>query len=70
MPVTKLESSDAKTIEVGQYGHVSLNASNVAADRLHRRVELSLTAARDEDVGAFFRRRASPQRNLFLWCHQ
>src|SRR5579863_9861664 len=43
-----------ETIEVGQSGNVSLNASNVAADRLHGRVELFLTAARDEDVGALF----------------
>src|ERR1700730_5797146 len=40
-----------KTIEVGQFGNVSLNASDVAADRLYGRIELFLTAARDEDVG-------------------
>src|SRR5260370_40853807 len=40
-----------KTIEVVQFGNVSLNASDVAADRLYGRVELFLTAARDEDVG-------------------
>src|SRR5579863_2406959 len=43
-----------ETIEVGQSGNVSLNTSNVAADRLHGRVELFLTAARDEDVGTLF----------------
>src|SRR5713226_5674645 len=43
-----------KTIEVGQFGNVSLNASNVATDRLYGRVELFLTAARDEDVGTLF----------------
>src|SRR5258708_35179941 len=43
-----------KTIEVGQFGYVSLNASFVAADRLYRLVELFLTAARDQDVGTFF----------------
>jgi hypothetical protein len=31
-----------------------LNACDVAADRFDRRVEFSLTAARDEDVGALF----------------
>src|SRR5258708_40157916 len=40
-----------ETIEVGQSGNVSLNTSDVAADRLHGRVELFLTTARDEDVG-------------------
>src|ERR1700755_326961 len=43
-----------ETIEVGQSGNVSVNASDVAADRLHGRVELFLTAARDEDVGTLF----------------
>src|ERR1700676_3345463 len=43
-----------KTIEVGQFGNVSLNASDVAADRLYGRVELFLTAPRDEDVGPLF----------------
>src|SRR5271170_1776276 len=40
-----------QTIEVGQAGNVSLNTGDVTADRLHSRVELFLTAARDEDVG-------------------
>src|ERR1700720_4764210 len=43
-----------KTIEVGQFGNVSLNASDVAADSLYRRTELFLTPARDEDVGTLF----------------
>src|SRR6266436_8008754 len=43
-----------KTIEVGQFGNVSLNASNVAADRLYGGVELFLTAARDEDARPLF----------------
>ncbi len=43
-----------ETIEVGQSGNVSLNTSDVAADRLHGRVELFLTAARDEDVSTLF----------------
>jgi hypothetical protein len=40
-----------ETIKVGQFGDVSLNAGNVAADCLHGLVELLLTAACDEDVG-------------------
>src|SRR6202051_3710624 len=43
-----------ETIEVVQSGNVSLNTSDVAADSLHGRVELFLTAARDEDVGTLF----------------
>src|SRR5260370_28550297 len=43
-----------QTIEVGQFGNVSLNASDVAADRLYGRVELFLTTARDHDVGPLF----------------
>src|SRR3984885_6870557 len=40
-----------KSIQVSQLGNVSLNASNVAADRLDGLVEFLLAAARDEDVG-------------------
>src|SRR6202171_6285623 len=43
-----------ETIEVGQFGNVSLNARNVAADCLHGLVELLLATARDEDVGTLF----------------
>src|SRR5260370_2404691 len=43
-----------KTIQVIQFGNVSLNASNVAADRRYGLVEFLLTAARDEDVGTLF----------------
>src|SRR5258708_6656046 len=42
-----------ETIEVGQSGNVSVNASDVVADRLHGRGELFLTAASNEDVGTF-----------------
>src|SRR5258708_13497193 len=42
-----------ETIEVGQSGNVSLNASDVVADRLHGHGELFLTAASNEDVGTF-----------------
>src|ERR1700683_2491394 len=40
-----------KSIQVSQLGNVSLNASNVAADRLDGLVEFLLAAPRDEDVG-------------------
>src|SRR5882757_6439642 len=39
-----------ETIKVGQFGSVSLNAGNVAADCLHGLVEFYLAAARDEDI--------------------
>ncbi len=41
-----------ETIKVGQFGNVSLNARNVAADRLHGLIEFFLATARDEDIGA------------------
>jgi hypothetical protein len=43
-----------KTIEVGQFGNVSLNASDVAADLLYGLVEFFPTTASDEDVGTLF----------------
>src|SRR5689334_15186730 len=43
-----------KTIKVGQFGNVSLNARNVRADRLQGLVEFLLAAARDEDIGTLF----------------
>src|SRR5258708_1864384 len=43
-----------ETIKVGQFGNVSLNARNVAADCLYGLVEFLLAAARDEDIGALF----------------
>src|SRR6267378_3305833 len=43
-----------KTIKVGQFGNVALNAGNVAADCLHGLVEFLLSTARDEDIGALF----------------
>src|SRR5882724_5073254 len=43
-----------KTIKVGQFGNVSLNAGNVAADCLHGLVEFFLAAARDEDIRTLF----------------
>src|SRR6267143_1447218 len=39
-----------ETIKVGQFGNVSLNARNVAADCLHGLVEFFLAATRDEDI--------------------
>src|SRR6202034_2383063 len=43
-----------ETIKVGQFGNVSLNASNIAANRFHGLVEFRLTTACDEDVSALF----------------
>src|SRR5580692_5738763 len=44
----------AETIKIGQLGNVSLNASDVATDRLHGLVEFLLTTARDKYVSPFF----------------
>src|SRR5579859_133254 len=43
-----------EAIKIGQFRNVSLNASDVAANCFHGLIELLLTAARDEDIGAFF----------------
>src|ERR1700681_167532 len=43
-----------KTIKVGQFGNVSLNARNVGADCLHGLVKFLRATARDEDVCTFF----------------
>src|ERR1700730_17905884 len=43
-----------KTIKVSQFGNVSLNSSNVAADCLHGLIKFRLAAARDEDECALF----------------
>src|SRR5258708_15847240 len=43
-----------KTIEVVQFGNVSLNASDVATDCLHGLFELFLPTARDQDVPTLF----------------
>src|SRR5271165_5550857 len=40
-----------ETIQVGQFGNVSLNARNVAADCLHGLIKFLLATARDENVG-------------------
>src|ERR1700676_2502370 len=42
-----------ESIEVRQFGDVSLNACDAAPDRLQRLVELLLAAARYEDIRAF-----------------
>src|SRR5258707_11703404 len=49
-----LSDSLVETIKVSQFGNVSLNARNVAADCLYGLVELLLATARDEDVGTLF----------------
>src|ERR1700676_3357950 len=43
-----------KTIKVGQFGDVSLNARNVGADCLHGLVKFIRATARDEDIGTLF----------------
>src|SRR6266478_4963728 len=40
-----------ETIQVGQFGNVSLNARNVAADCPHGLIKLLLPTAHDEDIG-------------------
>src|SRR5713101_2760472 len=42
-----------KTIKVGKFGSVALNARNIAADCLHGLVEFLLSAARDDSDLAF-----------------
>src|SRR6266576_3876909 len=55
-----------KTIEVSQFGNVSLNSRNVGADCLHGLIELLLAAARDEDIGTLFDEKfSSSQPNAF-----
>src|SRR6266436_4140182 len=49
-----LGNSLVKTIKVGEFGNVALNAGNVAADCLHGLVEFLLSTARDEDIGTLF----------------
>jgi len=43
-----------KTIKVGEFSNVALNAGNIAADCLHGLVEFLLSAARNEDIGTLF----------------
>src|SRR6266481_2449209 len=49
-----LGNSLVKTIKVGEFGNVALNARNIAADCLHGLVEFVLSAARNEDIGTLF----------------
>src|ERR1700732_2691744 len=42
-----------ETVKVGQFGNVSLNASDVASDCLHGLAKFLLTTARDEYVSPF-----------------
>src|SRR2546429_9339045 len=48
-----------ETINVGEFGNVSLNACNVLADCLHGLVEFLLATACDEDVGTFVNKQLS-----------
>src|ERR1700733_1219952 len=50
----RLSDGLIKTIKVGQFGNVSLDARDFAPDRLHGLVEFLLPTARDEDIGALF----------------
>src|SRR6266849_566649 len=43
-----------KTVKVGEFGDVTLNARDIAADCLHGLVEFFLAAARDEDISTLF----------------
>src|ERR1700726_1483504 len=43
-----------ETVKVGQFGNVSLNARNVAADCLHGLVKFLRATASDEDIGTLF----------------
>src|SRR5467141_1098636 len=43
-----------KTIKVGKFGNVALNARNIAADCLHGLVAFLLSAARNEGMGTLF----------------
>src|SRR6266851_1039085 len=49
-----LSDGPVKTIKVGQFGNVSLNAGNVGANCLHGLVEFLLATAGDEDIGTLF----------------
>src|SRR5712671_662556 len=49
-----LSDGPVETIKVSQFGNVSLNSRNVAADCLHGLVEFFLAAARDEDIRTLF----------------
>src|SRR5271170_2437661 len=55
-----------KTIKVGKFGNVALNAHNIRADCLHSLVEFVLAASRYEDIGALFDKKfCSSQPNPF-----
>src|SRR6266851_7138732 len=50
----RLSDGLVKTVEVGQFGNVSLHPRNVAADCLYGLVEFLLATARNEDIRALF----------------
>src|SRR5882672_1857684 len=43
-----------KTVKVGEFGDVTLNARDIPANGLHGLVEFLLAAARDEDISSLF----------------
>src|SRR5580765_3425745 len=53
-PAFHLGNGLVKTIKIGQFGNVALNARNIAADCLHGLIEFLLPAAGDEDIGTLF----------------
>src|SRR5579872_6544448 len=65
-PSPRRLDSFVETVEVGEFGNVSLNTSNITADRVHGLVEFILAASRDENERALFdeefRRRQSYSR--------
>src|SRR5256884_9727547 len=53
-------TSLVKTIKVGEFGNVALNAGTVAADCLHGLVEFLLAAARNEDISTLIDEKLCP----------
>src|ERR1700676_3436935 len=53
-PPLYLRDGFVKTIQVGWFGDVPLNAGNVAADCLYGLVEFLLSTARNEHIGTLF----------------
>src|SRR5260370_7466788 len=49
-----LRNGLVKTIKVGEFGNVALNARHIAPDCLHSLVEFLLPSARNKDIGTLF----------------
>src|SRR5882762_8768054 len=50
----RLSDGLVETIKVGKFGNVTLNARNVAPDRLYGLVEFFLPTTRDENIRTLF----------------